>query len=83
MRFRCNSKSRINTKMSLRNDILRSIGCIPSGVLMLVLTLALIGCNHQVIMKERFIPSHNIVKICSQNHCALQFVRLEEQHGHN
>ena len=33
--------------------------------------------------RERFIPSHNIVKICSQNHCALQFVRLEEQHGHN
>ena len=52
MRFRCNSKSRINTKMSLRNDILRSIGCIPSGVLMLVLTLALIGCNHQVIIEE-------------------------------
>ena len=24
-----------------------------------------------------------IVKICFQNHCALQFVRLEEQHGHN
>ena len=33
--------------------------------------------------RERFIPSHNIVKICSQNHYALQFVRLEEQHGHN
>ena len=33
--------------------------------------------------RERCIPSHNIVKICSQNHCALQFVRLEEQHGHN
>ena len=35
------------------------------------------------VERERFIPSHNIVKICSQNHCALQFVRLEEQHGHN
>ena len=32
---------------------------------------------------EIFISSHNILKICSQNHCALQFVRLEEQHGHN
>ena len=33
--------------------------------------------------RERFIPSHNNVKICSQNHSALQLVRLEEQHGHN
>ena len=52
MRFRCNSKSMIITKMSLRNDILRSIECIPSGVLMLVLTLASMGCNHQVIIEE-------------------------------
>ena len=25
---------------------------------------------------ERFIPSHNIFKICSQNHCALQMLDL-------
>ena len=31
--------------------------------------------------RERFIPRHNDVKICSQNHCAPQLVRLEEQHG--
>ena len=31
--------------------------------------------------RERFIPRHNDVKICSQNHCASQLVRLEEQHG--
>ena len=24
--------------------------------------------------RERFIPSHNIIKICYQNHCALQML---------
>ena len=52
IRFWCNSKSMIITKMSLRNGILGSIECIPSGVLMLVLTIASIGCNHQVIIEE-------------------------------
>ena len=31
--------------------------------------------------RERFIPRHNDVKICSENHCASQLVRLVEQHG--
>ena len=31
--------------------------------------------------RDRFISRHKDIKICSQNHCASQLVRLVEQHG--
>ena len=54
--------------------VVLSKGLVPFTQLVKVRRGMLVLALPSIRLRERFIPSHNIIKICYQNHCALQML---------